>query len=177
LAQFAINLHLGKYLRMGHGESDSGGRDRPATLCAGFEALIAAIYLDQGIECVRDFILPLITPELDRIQQGVQTKDAKSRLQEWSQGHWNLTPEYRTVQQHGPEHAKEFVIEAWIGDQSYGQGNGRSKQIAAQAAAARALERLEAEELAALSLQTLSDESDDAIVPNAQDAGDASADF
>jgi ribonuclease-3 len=152
LASFARRLHLGRYLRMGHGEAESGGRERPATLCGAFEALVGALYLDQGMDRVRQLMEPFLEPELERIQQYALSKDPKSRLQEWSQGHCGITPEYRTVEQRGPDHARVFVVEVWIGDQVYGRGEGRSKQAAAQAAATAALARVEMEELASLSL-------------------------
>ncbi len=153
LAQFARRLQLGRYLRMGHGEAESGGRERTATLCAAFEALVGALYLDQGMERVRQLLIPFLEPELERIQQYALSKDPKSRLQEWSQSHRGVPPEYRTVEQRGPDHAKEFVIEVWIGNQPYGRGEGRSKQAAAQAAAAAALARVQEEELAELARQ------------------------
>ncbi|HUW08949.1 MAG TPA: ribonuclease III [Anaerolineae bacterium] len=142
LARFALQLELGSYLRMGRGEAESGGQERPATLCAAFEALVGALYLDQGLDRVRDFLLPLIEPELQLAQHEALAKDAKSRLQEWSQKELHATPKYRTVAEVGPDHAKEFTVEVSVGNQPYGSGVGPSKQIAAQAAAAAALARL-----------------------------------
>ena len=142
LASFAIRLELGRFLRMGRGEAESGGRERPATLCAAFEALVGALYLDQGLPRVRDFLLPLIEPELQRAQHEALAKDAKSRLQEWSQKRLHTTPKYRTVAEEGPDHAKEFTVEVSIGNEPQGSGVGPSKQVAAQAAAVAALARL-----------------------------------
>jgi len=144
LAHFARQMDLGRHLRMGRGEAESGGRERPATLCAAFEALVGALYLDQGLERVKAFLLPFIEPELERVLQEALEKDPKSRLQEWSQAEMQLTPHYRTVAERGPDHAKEFTVEVTIGGVPYGRGVGRSKQAAAQAAAAQALERLAA---------------------------------
>ena len=143
LARFAIQLDLGRYLFVGRGEDESGGRERPANLCAAFEALAGAIYLDQSLEVVKDFIAPFIEPELERVIQGELDKDAKSLLQELSQGLLQLTPAYRTVEEKGPDHAKEFTVEVIIGGQIYGRGQGPSKQAAAQAAARAALQRFE----------------------------------
>jgi len=140
LAGFALTLELGRFLRMGRGEAESGGRERPATLCAAFEALVGALYLDQGLDTVRDFLLPLIEPELRQAQHEALAKDAKSRLQEWSQKELHTTPKYRTVAEVGPDHAKEFTVEVSIGKEARGSGVGPSKQVAAQAAAAAALE-------------------------------------
>ena len=142
LARFAQQLNLGSYLLMGRGEEESGGRQRPATLCAAFEALVGALYLDQGLEAVEAFIRPFIEPELDQILQEALDKDAKSRLQEWSQAYLQATPTYKTVGERGPDHAKEFTVQVVINGVIYGEGIGRSKQLAAQAAAKAALELL-----------------------------------
>ena len=142
LARFARQLDLGRYILMGHGEADAGGRERPALLCAVFEALMGAIYLDQGVEAVQRLIEPLIGPEVTRIQRQHLDKDAKSLLQELAQGRMHHTPRYRTVAARGPEHAKEFTVQVSIGGQVYGEGRGPSKQQAAQAAAQDALARL-----------------------------------
>ncbi|MGD2041988.1 MAG: ribonuclease III, partial [Anaerolineae bacterium] len=96
LARFARNLRLGQYLMMGRGEDESGGRQRPAILCAAFEALVGAIYLDQGLEPVHRLVEPLITPEVERTLRDRLDKDAKSRLQELAQGQEQKTPRYAT---------------------------------------------------------------------------------
>ena len=145
LARFAAQIDLGRYLLMGHGEEESGGRERMATLCAAFEALVGALYLDQGVTAVNEFLIPFIEPEIRRVLEEQSDKDAKSLLQELSQGELRMTPTYRTVGERGPDHAKEFTVEAVIGKVVYGQGTGRSKQTAAQAAAKEALERLREE--------------------------------
>jgi ribonuclease-3 len=149
LAQFATELNLGEHLYLGRGEEESGGRQRLAILCDAFEALIGALYLDNGFEATRDFVCRTIEPALEEILDLDSAKDAKSRLQEMAQSHYRLTPTYRTVKEEGPDHAKEFTVEALIGDKTYGCGKGLSKQIAAQAAAEQALEVLEEELLKA----------------------------
>jgi ribonuclease-3 len=151
LARFAQHFRLGEHMLMGHGEVESGGRARPATLCAAFEALVGALYLDQGLDMVRQLIEPLVGPEVDRIVQGHLGKDAKSQLQELAQGQMHNTPRYVTVAERGPDHAKEFTIQVIIGGTTYGQGTGPSKQQAAQAAAQHALAWLEAGHLEPLS--------------------------
>ncbi|OGO43264.1 MAG: ribonuclease III [Chloroflexi bacterium RBG_16_57_9] len=148
LANFARNLNLGDFIRLGRGEASSGGRDRPPLLCATFEALVGAILLDQGPDAARQFVLGHIAPAVDRIVEERSDKDAKSHLQEWSQGLWQLTPVYRTVATRGPDHAKEFTVAVLIGDEVYGVGEGRSKQVAEQAAAHAALARARVEEAA-----------------------------
>ena len=145
LAYFAGLINLGDYLYLGHGEDESGGRQRAAILCDAFEALIGALYLDKGVEPTRDFVYDLIEPSLEEILNSDSEKDAKSQLQEVAQSHYQLTPTYRTVNEEGPDHAKEFTVEAMIGEQIYGRGKGYSKQTAAQAAAQRALDALRQE--------------------------------
>jgi ribonuclease-3 len=142
LARFARECDLGRYLLMGHGEVESGGRNRPATLCATFEALVGALYLDQGIDSILRLIDPLIVPEIAHTLKDRLDKDAKSSLQEVAQASMHHTPRYTTIGESGPDHAKEFTVAVTIGDMVYGQGTGASKQLAAQAAALAALERL-----------------------------------
>lgn len=142
LARFARRLDLGAYLYMGRGESETGGRQRPATLCAAFEALVGAIYLDGGLDAVNLLVQPLIEPEVTRILRDHLTKDAKSLLQELAQGQYHCTPRYATVAESGPDHAKVFTVEVSVCGQALGQGSGHSKQRAAQEAARQALERL-----------------------------------
>jgi ribonuclease-3 len=127
---------------MGRGEADSGGRERDSTLSSAFEAVVGALYLDQGMDAAKAFLLPFFRPELERLQTDQLTKDAKSRLQEWSQAELRETPSYVTISATGPDHDREFTIEVRIGGEVYGAGTGKSKQQAAQAAAQAALERL-----------------------------------
>lgn len=139
LAQFGRQLDLGKHILLGRGEEESGGRDRDAILCACFEAVIAAIYLDHGLSATINFLRPLIDPDLNVLRDGQLHKDAKSLLQEWSQAKLNETPSYVTVETTGPDHAREFTVEVRIGGSAYGVGRGNSKQRAAQEAASAAL--------------------------------------
>lgn len=143
LARFARQIHLGDHLLMGSGEEQSGGRERDATLCAAFEALVGAIYLDQGLDTTREFVLSFVREALNDALDQAMRKDAKTRLQEWSQAVLHLTPRYVTVGAHGPDHAKTFTVEVYIGDIVAGRGEGHSKQAAAQAAAEDALGRLD----------------------------------
>jgi ribonuclease-3 len=145
LARFANQLSLGQYLLMGHGEAESGGRARPATLCATFEALVGALYLDQGLGSLAVLLEPLIVPEISRILEEELHKDAKSRLQELAQGVMRHTPRYSTISESGPDHAKEFAVQVTIGGRVYGHGKGLNKQQAAQQAAQDALEHIAAE--------------------------------
>lgn len=140
LAYFGQQLELGRFLRLGRGEEDSGGRSRDAILCATFEALCGAIYLDQDLKTIEDFLLPLLEPELMQMRQGQLRKDAKSWLQEWAQAELNATPHYITVKSSGPDHAKTFHVEVRVGERVLGSGQGYSKQKAAQKAAEAALQ-------------------------------------
>ncbi len=142
LADFAGKVHIDMALMLGHGEEDSGGRHRANNLCAAFEAVIGALYLDLGIDAVDRFVEPLFTNALNDIISLELYKDAKSRLQEWSQANLSLTPVYRTIESSGPDHAKEFTVAVLIGDRQYATGKGSSKQSAAQNAARYALETL-----------------------------------
>jgi ribonuclease-3 len=139
LARFAARLGVGPALLMGHGEAETGGRTRPATLCGAFEALIGAVYLDRGPEAVADLVMPLVESELPVARAEVLGKDPKSRLQEMAQGTLGITPRYRTVSAEGPDHAKVFTVEVMIGDTVLGAGEGPNKQVAAQRAATSAL--------------------------------------
>ena len=142
LAELAEQCQLGQHIRMGKGEEASGGRKRVSTLCAVFEAVVGALYLDQGMEAVRKFVEPLFLPMLERVLAESLDQDARSILQEWSQATHNETPVYRTVEESGPEHEREFMVEVLIGEQVVGCGVGRSKRSAAQAAARAALHML-----------------------------------
>lgn len=144
LAHFAAHFGLGEALLLGRGEDESGGRTRPRNLCGAFEALVGALYLDQGMEAVRQFAEPLLGPAVEDILGRAADKDAKSLFQEWSQAVLGATPVYRTVSSEGPDHAKQFTVEVVIGSTVCGIGMGHSKQIAAQAAARQALAAIEA---------------------------------
>jgi ribonuclease-3 len=144
LSEFAQQIGLGDHLLLGHGEAEGGGRSRPAVLCGAFEALVGALYLDQGVEQVNGFILPMFEPALDHIMRNDLDKDPKSVLQELSQAYLGYTPRYHTVGARGPDHDKLFTVAVMINGITYGKGEGRSKQASAQAAAAQAIEQLEA---------------------------------
>jgi len=141
LAGFAEQLEIGEVLKLGYGEAESGGRNRPANLCAAFEAIVGAIYLDQGLDNVRQWVEPLIAPALEEIIADSTHKDAKSEFQIWSQGRYNVTPRYRVLGSEGPDHNKTFTVAAMLGAETWGIGRGSSKQAAAQVAAGMALKK------------------------------------
>jgi ribonuclease III len=148
LAGFARRFQLGDVLLLGRGEAESGGRTRQRNLCGAFEALVGAVYLDQGMAAARRFAEPLLGPAIDDILTNSSDKDAKSLLQEWSQATLGETPLYRLASSHGPDHAKEFTVNVLIGPTVCGEGIGHSKQLAEQAAAERALEAIRHGEIA-----------------------------
>ena len=143
LAGFGLQSGLDEQLRLGKGEAESGGRARTSLLCNAFEALVGALYLDQGLEAVQVLLYQLLPDEVERVMAEERDRDAKSILQEWSQAKHGLTPRYRTVHAEGPDHARQFTVEVHIGEHVVGRGVGPSKQIAAQAAASEALARLD----------------------------------
>jgi ribonuclease-3 len=144
LADFARRLELGNAMRMGRGETASGGRDRDILLGSAFEALIGAIYLDAslGLPGVEKFMEPLLDAVRDRVIMRAEIYDPKSLFQEWAQSQKLGTPRYVVVNSSGPDHAKVFEMEVRLKDQAYGRGKGPSKQIAEQVAAQIALEAL-----------------------------------
>jgi ribonuclease III len=143
LSRFAQDISLGEYMLISKGERASGGHQRVALLAGAFEALIGALYLDQGLAGVRDFWHRFTDPYLARVVLDRLDKDAKSMLQELSQGTLQTKPHYQIVSQAGPDHAKEFVVEVHIGDQVLGVGRGNTKQRAEQEAARQALDKLQ----------------------------------
>jgi ribonuclease III len=142
LADFAREIDIGAAMRLGRGEAENGGRDRPALLGATFEAIVGALYLDSGILPVRNFVEPLLEVAIQKILAARLDHDAKSQLQEWSQAQAYGPPIYRTVSDSGPDHDKCFIVEVIINGQVCGQGSGHSKQAAAKAAAQTALNTL-----------------------------------
>jgi len=141
LARFGMSMELGGFVAMSRGEEANGGRHRPIIVGRTFEALIGAIFLDQGLTAAREFILGFLRPGLEEVTSLKLDKDYKSRLQELAQGQWQVTPRYKTAGSQGPDHAREFTIQVFVGDDMVGEGKGQSKQIAQQAAARAALER------------------------------------
>jgi ribonuclease-3 len=138
LATFAREINLGTFLLMGKGEQHSGGGQR--VQASAFEAVLGALYLDQGLEAVRTFLLPRLAPLAHTIVEKRLFKDNKSLFQEQAQAHTGITPSYRLVSQEGPSHNREFTVEVMLGSEVAGRGQGRNKQTAEQAAARNALE-------------------------------------
>lgn len=137
LANFAREINLGNFLLMGKGEQSTERGQR--VLASAFEALLGAIFLDQGIAVVQQFLLPRLEPMAHHIVKKRLFKDNKSLFQELAQAHVGITPSYRLVSQEGPSHNREFTVEVLLGEQIVGQGHGRNKQTAEQEAARAAL--------------------------------------
>jgi ribonuclease-3 len=144
LADFARQCGLPDHLRLGKGEIDTGGRNRANILGDAFEALVGALYLDQGLEAARDFLVPFMENATPAIIQSNLDRDAKSRLQEWAQSTMGVTPRYRLVSTEGPDHAKIFTVAVWLGESIVATGSGTSKQMAEQIAAREAMEQASA---------------------------------
>ncbi|MFC1653220.1 ribonuclease III [Patescibacteria group bacterium] len=142
LAKVAERLDFGLSLRMSKGEAASGGRSNTALLANTFEAVIGAMYLDQGFQKVIDFLKENLFPEADEIVENGSFKDFKSTLQEVVQAEGKSTPEYQVVSEKGPDHDKIFTVMVKVEKQELATGKGKSKQSAQQQAAARALEKL-----------------------------------
>lgn len=145
LADEAVKLNLGDYIQMSKGEEATGGRTRQYILADVFEAVIGAIYLDQGYETAKEFIKKFVYYKIQEIVENRMDIDAKSKLQELSQEKFKQTPFYKVVTEEGPDHDKTFTVVAVIGDTEYGAGTGKSKQIAEQDAAKNTLDKLQNE--------------------------------
>ena len=139
LAEFARLMGLPEAIRLGKGEIDTGGRNRANILGDAFEAIIGALYLDQGIDAARIFIEGFLAQAAPDIMNDNKDRDAKSRLQEWSQAELNVTPRYKLASTTGPDHAKMFKVEVWLGPRVSASGSGSSKQAAEQIAARESL--------------------------------------
>src|SRR4051812_16861271 len=153
LVRAANEINLGEYLRLGRGEEKTGGRMKAALLVDGLEALLAALYLDAGLEKTREFILSaIVRPELKRLEDEQEDDlllaDYKSRLQETLHASGRPEPEYESIKEDGPEHKKVFTVAVTVRDakgqvEFKSEGEGASKKRAGQAAAQKAIARLE----------------------------------
>ena len=146
LSQVAQRLSLGEFLLLGKGEEASGGRRRDSILAAAFEAVVAAVYLDQGYDHARRFILRVMGAEIEEFsRRGAPPENPKGRLQEYFQGLGRTSPHYRVVSSEGPDHSPVFTIEAVVDDEVVGTGQGGKKADAERAAAQDALARITGE--------------------------------
>jgi ribonuclease-3 len=141
LAELAAELDLGAHLLLGKGEDAAGGRAKQSILADAFEAVVAAVYLDQGFAVARDLILRCLSERIADAAAGPGGRDYKTRLQEATAARSLGRPRY-VVRDEGPDHAKHFFATVHLNDRLYGEGEGRSKKQAEQSAAWAAFARL-----------------------------------
>ena len=142
LAAIAKELDFGKYLLLSKGEEESKGRQNESLLANCFEAYIGALFLDQGIEEVREFLSLTLFPQVEGYVTNRLFKDPKSLLQEFVQAQKQNSPSYKVLHEEGPPHAKVFTVGVFVGTNKLGEGVGKSKQEAEESAAKLALEKL-----------------------------------
>ena len=138
LHKFALKIHLGDYLLLGKGEEHTGGRERPSILADAFEAVIAAVYLDGGLEAARTHILHFIPKNIPE-KRSMLFGDYKTALQEVIQKNPEEKVDYKLIEESGPDHSKTFVVEVCLNSNVIGKGIGKSKKEAEQMAAQEAL--------------------------------------
>jgi len=144
LAETSLRLGLDEYLELSASEEATGGRNRPSILADVVEALIGGIYLESGIEAARWWVLEQLQPYILQVSGGdVNPHDFKSKLQETAQATWRKAPVYRIIRESGVSHEKRFAVQVLFDDEVMGEGRGRSKKEAEQAAAQDALELIE----------------------------------
>lgn len=140
LSSVAGKLNMNDFLLLSKGEAKDTGRARQYILANTFESFVGALYLDQGYESAKDFIAKNLFPLTDEIVAKGLWQDKKSRFQEVAQDKINVTPQYQTLDEIGPDHAKNFVVGVFLGEEKIAKGEGKSKQEAEQDAAQNALE-------------------------------------
>ena len=142
LAQCARELDFGKYLLLSKGEEESRGRQNQSLLADCFEAFVGALFLDQGINVVSEFLNKVLIPKAELYVKNKAFKDPKSLLQEKIQSQQKNSPVYKVVNEQGPAHAKIFTVGVYIDKTLIGKGNGKSKQEAEESAAKEGLKFL-----------------------------------
>lgn len=141
LAGIGLELGLGQLLLLSRGEEESGGRKNLSLLSNTFEALLGAIFLDQGLTAVRKFLEKHLFPKLETLQK---LRDYKSEFQEEAQAKFEMTPLYKILEEKGPDHDKLFKVGVFLGKKLWGRGEGKSKQAAEQKAAQEGLVKMKA---------------------------------
>ncbi len=139
IAEIALALGMNDFLLLSKGEAKDMGKARQYILANTFEALLGAIYLDQGYDTAEKFVKTYLLPRVDEIVSKKLWRDSKSLVQEMAQEHVGVTPAYRVIQESGPDHDKHFVIGIFFGDEQIAEGKGKSKQEGEQQAAEAAL--------------------------------------
>ncbi len=141
LAETAEKLGINDMLLLSRGEKRDTGRARQIILANAFEALLGALYLDQGYEAADAFLIKHLFPKLDPVIEARAWQDAKSKFQEAAQEHKGITPAYKTIREDGPDHDRDFTVGVYIGEKEIARGVGKSKQEAEQAAAQAGLDK------------------------------------
>jgi ribonuclease-3 len=139
LSDTAVGLGLGDFLLMSRGEAKDTGRARAQILANTFEAIVGALYLDQGYEGARRFVAQFLLPKMQGIVENGLWRDPKSQLQEAAQEHLRLTPTYEVLEENGPDHERQFIVGVYFGSDLVAQGQGGAKQLAEADAAKTAL--------------------------------------
>jgi len=143
LARVGVRIDLGSYLVVGQGAERAGERRRGSVIASTLEALVAAVYLDQGLEVVRELILRLVAPDLEASSPPLSFKSPKSQLQERCYADGGRPPTYRVVSMVGPDHARHYVVEVVVSGRALGRGEGPNRREAETIAAAQALDVLD----------------------------------
>lgn len=144
LCKVALKLQLGQFMRLGKGEERTMGHEKPRLLSSTFEALVGAIYLDGGYDPAREFILKFLQEEMNQVVDvNTLLGDYKTQLQEHTQKQFKKIPNYQLVGELGPDHDKTFKVKVSLDDQILGEGEGKTKKMAEQSAAASAISNLE----------------------------------
>lgn len=139
LFEFSKKIDLGSFIMLGRGEENSGGRERPSIVSDAFEAVIAAVYLDGGMDAAKPYVLSFMPEDIDS-KKGSTLNDYKTILQEIIQKNPEEKVEYVLKEQSGPDHDKAFVVQVFLNSNVIGEGRGHSKKQAEQMAAKEALE-------------------------------------
>jgi len=143
--KLARALNLGEYILLSNAEDNNGGREKSSLLSNAFEAIMGAIYLEAGLDKVREITIRLIEENHKEISLDSLFRDFKTTLQELTQARFGITPEYKVIASRGPDHKKEFEVAVYIEDKEYARAIGKSKKIAQQEAAKEAVEILKEE--------------------------------
>lgn len=143
LARLARKIDLGEFILMGRGEEHSGGRERPSILANTLEAVIGAVFLDQGLKSSRKFVLALIKDEIEIVNNPSSMRDPKTALQEYVQKKYKARPIYEVIDERGPDHRKEFTVRLLVNGREIVTGDGPSKRKAEMNAARISLQKIE----------------------------------
>lgn len=141
LCDVAEELGMNDMLLLSKGEKRDTGRARQIILADAFEALLGALYLDQGFDAAEAFVAKHLYPKLDAVLLNKTYQDAKSRFQEMAQDEEGITPRYKTISEEGPDHARTFTVGVFLNEKEVARGEGKSKQEAEQSAAKNALDK------------------------------------